>query len=307
MAPSRRLAEIADELYGRVPGEFIAARDAAVRAAREDGDRELADQVKALRKPSVGAWLADRLVRDGSAELDELLDLGQSLRDARDAMDGAQLRSMSRQRHAVVRALVQRAAALAEQDGQNAGDPAQRELEVTLDAALADEQAADALRTGRLVRGLVSTGLEAVDLSDAVAVPDAEPPARRRPAGRRAPAKDAKPAKPTKSAKPAKAAKRTADKEQAKRERAVTAARQELDDAEAARAQREDELRSAQEELDAVRDQLAELQRQVRAATKEQSQAEAACREADRAHRAATRTRDTARRALDAARRRAGM
>lgn len=305
MAPSRRLAEIADELYGRVPGEFIAARDAAARAAREDGERELADQVKALRKPSVGAWLADRLVRDRPAELDELLDLGQSLREARDALDGAQMRSMSRQRHVVVRALVRRAAALAEKDGQRAGDPAQRELEVTLDAALADEQAADALRTGRLIRGLVSTGLEPVDLSDAVAVPDAEPPARRRTTTARQPA--AKRGEPANEAKPAKAPRRAADKEQAKRERAVAAAQQELDQAEADRAQREDKLRSAQEELDAVREQLAELQRQVRAVTTEQSRAETACREADAAHRAASRTRDTAQRALDAARRRAGM
>jgi hypothetical protein len=297
MAPPRRLAEIADELYGHVPGEFVAVRDAAARTAREDGDRELADEVKALRKPSVGAWLADRLVRDRPGELDELLDLGQSLREARDALDGAQLRSMSRQRHAVVRALVERAAALAEQDGQRAGDPAQRELEVTLDAALADEQAADALRTGRLVRGLVSTGLEPVDLSDAVAVPDAAAPAR----GRRAKARPA----PAKAA--PRATQRAAQKDQAKREGAVTAAQKDLDAAETARTQREDELRAAQGALDAARERVAELQREVRAATTEQSRADAACREADAAHRAATRTRDAARRAVDAARRRAGV
>jgi hypothetical protein len=299
MAPARPLVDIADELYGLVPGEFTAARDSAVRAARNDGDRELADEVKALRKPSVGAWLADRLVRDGPGELDELLDLGQAMRDARDALDGARLRTMSRQRHTIVRALVERAAALAEQDGQRAGDPAQRELEVTLDATLADEQAADALRTGRLVRGLVSTGLEAVDVADAVAVPDAAPPARR-----------AKPrAKPAAAPAP-KAAKRSAaqaeKKAQTARDHAVADAQAALDEAETARAQREDELRAAQERLDAARERLTELERAVRTARTDQANAETAGREADAAHRAATRGRDAARRSLDAARRRAG-
>ena len=121
MAAPSRLVEIADELYGLVPGEFIAARDAAARAARDHADREVADQVKALRKPSVGAWLADKLVRDEPAELDALLDLGQAMRDARDALDGAKLRSMSRERHAIVRSLIARAAGSV-CDGGRGGD-----------------------------------------------------------------------------------------------------------------------------------------------------------------------------------------
>jgi hypothetical protein len=299
MAAPSRLVEIADELYGLVPGEFIAARDAAVRAARDGADRELADQVKALRKPSVGAWLADKLVRDEPAELDELLDLGQAMRDARDALDGAKLRSMSRERHAIVRSLIERATALAAQDDQRAGDPAQRELEVTLDAVLADEQAADAFRTGRLVRGLTATGLEPVDVTDAVAVPEAAAPARRGKARSR----------PTPEPKPKKSATRTATKQQGKqqaaRERAVTDARAAVDDAEADRARREEELRSAQHALDAARERVTELERELRAATTERARAETACHEADAAHRAATRKRDTARRAFDAAQRRA--
>ena len=295
MAAPSRLVEIADELYGLVPGEFIAARDAAARAARDHADRELADQVKALRKPSVGAWLADKLVRDEPAELDALLDLGQAMRDARDALDGARLRSMSRERHAIVRSLIARATALAAQDGQRAGDPAQRELEVTLDAVLADEQAAEAFRTGRLVRGLTATGLEPVDVTDAVAVPDATPPARR---GRARP-------RPAPEPKPKKSPARTATKQQAARERAVADAQAAVDDAEADRAQREDELRSAQDALDAARERVTQLERELRAATTERARAETACHEADAAHRAATRKRDTARRALDAAQRRA--
>ena len=299
MAAPSRLVEIADELYGLVPGEFIASRDAAAKAARADGDRDLADQVKALRKPSVGAWLADKLVRDQPAELDELLDLGQAMREARDALDGDRLRSMSRQRHPIVRALIDRAAALAEQDGQRAPDPARRELETTLDATLADDQAADALRTGRLVRGLTSTGLEPVDVTDAIAVPEATAPTRRAKARTgRAPDKP-----PKKSA--GRAATKQQAKQQAARERAVTDAEAAVDAAEKDRTHREDELRSAQDALDEARERVTELERELRSATTERAQAETACREADAAHRAATRKRDAARRTLDAARNRA--
>jgi hypothetical protein len=299
MAAPSRLVEIADELYGLVPGEFVAARDAAAKGAREDGDRDLADRVKALRKPSVGAWLADKLVRDQPAELDELLDLGQAMREARDALDGERLRSMSRQRHPIVRALIERAAALAEQDGQRAPDPARRELETTLDASLADEHAADALRTGRLVRGLASTGLEPVDVTDAIAVPDARAP------GRRAKPRTGRAADKTPNKSAGRGATQQQAKQQAARERAVTDAEAAVDAAEKDRAQREDELRSAQAALDDARERVTELERELRSATTERAQAETACREADAAHRAATRKRDTARRGLDAARRRA--
>jgi hypothetical protein len=299
MAAPIRLVEIADQLYGLVPREFVAARDAAAKGAREDGDRDLADQVRALRKPSVGAWLADKLVRDQPAELDELLELGESMREARDALDGDRLRSMSRQRHPIVRALIDRAAALAEQDGQRAPDAARRELETTLDATLADDQAADALRTGRLVRGLTSTGLEPVDVTEAVAVPEATAPARRaKPRTGRTPDKP-----PKKSA--GRGATKQQAKQQAARERAVTDAEAGVDAADEDRTQREDELRSAQALLDEARDRVTELERELRAANTERARAETACREADAAHRAATRKWDAARRALDAARRRA--
>ena len=51
------LRSIARELYGRPLTEFIAARK---QAADDAGDKELAKQVKELRKPSAGAWASGR-------------------------------------------------------------------------------------------------------------------------------------------------------------------------------------------------------------------------------------------------------
>lgn len=77
------LDTVADELYGLTPAEFTAARDSRVADARRARDRELAVAVKALKRPSVGAWLANLLVRRGPDEVDRLLSLAADLREAR--------------------------------------------------------------------------------------------------------------------------------------------------------------------------------------------------------------------------------
>ena len=51
--------EITDRLYALPLEEFTAARNQAERELRQAGEREQADQVKALRKPSAAAG-ADR-------------------------------------------------------------------------------------------------------------------------------------------------------------------------------------------------------------------------------------------------------
>jgi hypothetical protein len=50
------LDEVADELYGVPPEEFVATRRERERQARADGDRVLATSIAALPKPSLAAW-----------------------------------------------------------------------------------------------------------------------------------------------------------------------------------------------------------------------------------------------------------
>lgn len=271
-----RAAEIAGELYALPPDEFTAARDRAVKAAREDGDRELAATVKQFRRPSIGAWLVNTIA--GTDQLDDLLDLGAALREAQEALDGAELRAMSRQRHQVIRALSDLAH---DRAGRSVGDAAQREFEATLEAALADEAAAGAVRTGRLMRPLASSGLEPVDLTDAVAAPDEAPPARR--PARKKPAK-----KPDDGA---------AKKRIAEAERTLDNAQRDLD--ESARAA--DQARNA---VERARERAASLEAELESARAEQADAERARRDADAAVKAAARARDVAERGLQSARKR---
>src|SRR6478752_676986 len=128
---SGRATEIAVELYALAPEQFTAARDSAAKHARDDGDRDLAATIKHWRRPSLGAWLVNQLVRVHPDELDDLLDLGAALREAQDALDGAELRTLSRQRHQAIRGLSELA-----REQRTIADAAQREFESTLDAAL---------------------------------------------------------------------------------------------------------------------------------------------------------------------------
>ena len=89
------LDDVADELYGGPPSVFIEHRDAAAKAARADGDRELAKQITELRKPTVSAWLMNLLVRDDPGFADQVVALGEGLRDAERSLDGPALRELS--------------------------------------------------------------------------------------------------------------------------------------------------------------------------------------------------------------------
>src|SRR6058998_3424105 len=71
-----------DRLYALELGEFTAERDQLARELRSGGEREHADQVKSLRKPSLAAWTINQLARRERRDVDLLLDAGHRLREA---------------------------------------------------------------------------------------------------------------------------------------------------------------------------------------------------------------------------------
>jgi hypothetical protein len=158
----------AEQLYLLAPAEFTAARDAAVKQARADGDRERATALKALRRPTVAAWLLNTLVHEQPGLVEQLLDLGPGLAQAQAGGDAAALRALGEQRRQLVGAVVDRAVADA---GRGVTAAVRDELASTMEAALADPASADAVRSGRLVRALSYAGFGEVDLADAVAPP----------------------------------------------------------------------------------------------------------------------------------------
>jgi hypothetical protein len=149
---------IADELYALPPAEFVAARDAHARLAADRGDKALAKQISALRKPTVSAWALNRLARDNASDLAEAMTLGDELRVAQEELRGGALRQLGARRRAVLNALVRRVELLAVDLGQPLGSDAVQQVRTTLNAALADAVLAARIRAGRLVKPVEQSG-----------------------------------------------------------------------------------------------------------------------------------------------------
>jgi hypothetical protein len=155
------LRSVAAELYGLSPAEFVAARDARAAEARQAGDKELVAAIRTLKRPSPAAWLANILARERPEGIEGLVTLGARLRDAQQRLAAHELRNLTRQGHQAVTALVREAGHVAAARDQAASTTVLRQLEQTLDAALADPAAGVALLAGQLVAPLSYAGLGA--------------------------------------------------------------------------------------------------------------------------------------------------
>lgn len=177
------LAEAADALYGGDPDDFVARRDALAKEARARKDRELAAAIKALRRPTVGAWFVNLAVRAGLTSLRELLRLGRELRAAQADLDFARVVALGSRRADVERRVLADLRAHLTHLGVAVSPAALEEVRSTLRAALTDADAAAAVEAGRLARPLEYGGMGALGAvaaagpeldARAVAGPDAD-------------------------------------------------------------------------------------------------------------------------------------
>jgi hypothetical protein len=265
VAETKQVKQAADELYGLVPEKFTRARDARVKELRAQGDREAANAVKALRKPTVAAWALNQLARSRSKDLEGLLSAGEELRAAQEELLGGGDRSAFQEAAAAERELVAKLSAdattLASEAGER-GSGLQEKLAATLHAAALDEETAEQLRAGRLTRER-----EAIGGFGAPGGPVTKQPAK---------------AKPRKPERPAKAERKASPDDSAQRQRLAAArtderhARRELEAAERA-------VQHAQERADAAAAHAAEAAERARTTAerlKEAKRAEAAARKA---------------------------
>lgn len=152
------LASVVDELYGLRPQDFTTARDERSSEARRVGDKDLALSIRQLRKPTVGAWMANMLVRNQRADVERLIDLGEALRSNR-KLDGDQIRQVSKEKNDAVTSLIRQGRSIAKRTGQPVSQAAELDLEGTLDASFADPVSAASLRAGCLTTALRYSGL----------------------------------------------------------------------------------------------------------------------------------------------------
>ena len=171
------LADIATELYALPLDEFTKARNQREADARSSGNRELAETIKRLKKPSTSAWAVNMLSRHRADEMAQLLELGASLRAAQSELDADELRELGRQRQQLIAAMVRQAKTLTKELGAPISASAADEVAQTLQAALADTDAADAVMAGLLAKPLAASGWGSVDIDASVAVPSRKPKA----------------------------------------------------------------------------------------------------------------------------------
>jgi len=166
------LLSIAEELYALTPSEFTGSRNEWAKQSKAE-DPELAKRILALRKPSVAAWVVNMMMRHQGDQMTQVLELGASLRQAQENLDGEALRELTRQRRQLTTAVTRQGRDLAQELGQRLTETVADQVQGTLHAAMVDEDAAAAVRSGLLVSALTATGVGAADVVDSVAIPAA--------------------------------------------------------------------------------------------------------------------------------------
>jgi hypothetical protein len=249
MAP--KLEQAIDRLYASPPDDFVERRDELARKLRKEGDREAADEVKALRKPTVAAWAVNQLARTEKLALRSLLTAGERLRKAHAGVfEGGSwepLRRAQEDERKAIDALSRAAVQILEETG-SAGGQALARVQETLHAAAVDERLGDAVRAGRLVKEEEASGFGLDLLSGAPAAAPATKP-------RRADGTAAK--------------RRAAEERRKGAERRLREAERGAEAAEQAVEEAEDVAERAQAELRAARTRRKEAERELERARKE--------------------------------------
>ncbi|MFI5712862.1 hypothetical protein [Kribbella sp. NPDC051620] len=278
--------EAADALYAAPSADFISKRNELAKQLKADGDQLGSTRLKALRKPTVAAWLANLLARELPDDIDDLLALGDEFRQATADLDGERLRELTPRRHKLLDQLAKSAAGLAEREGQKVSADVAQKLRETLDAGLVDPAAGEAVREARLSSALRHVGFGVVDESGEPSnvTPLTDERRKRAQDRRRARSEvpEPEPEKETESA-AAKAKREKAEREREEREAAEkAAAKKELDDAVAAAEAAEALVADLDTQLSDARDALAEAQETVHRVGEELDEARKAARAAQK-------------------------
>lgn len=275
----REVEAVLAELYTTPPARFVPRREELAAAARTAGRAEDARRIHTARRPTLAAWAANLLLRSQPQESRQFLELGSALREAHRTLDSGAIKDLSQQRRHIVTALSRQAAQLALDAGHRLSETVQHEVESTLNAVLADPDAADQWATGRLHSAL----------SPPAAFPSgAAPAAGTRPKTARPKTARPKTARP-KTAPPSPRAQQTDELAERRRAREEKLAQARKAAEEAARRLRDQrtEHAAAAASLEQARDRQDRAQRQVADAEQRLQQAREALKRADRDQRQA--------------------
>ena len=149
-----------DELYRLPLSEFTSARNELAKKLKADGRAEEADDVKALRKPTVAVWLVNRLAQERELDVQRLRKAGETLAKATAGRSSDEFLEAQHEQHRALARLGDAARELASREKVGAA-AADRALE-TLRAASLTEEGRELLKRGRVTEELEPPGFEAL-------------------------------------------------------------------------------------------------------------------------------------------------
>jgi hypothetical protein len=160
------LDEAIDELYGAGLDAFVPLRSKLVRELRAQGDKDEAEQLAKLRKPTVFAWALNQLARHERRDVDLLLDAGHRLREAQagvlrgsDRVEFERARDIEKD---ALRRLERAAGKLLTEERGSAASSLLQQISSTLRTAAVSEEGRELLARGRFVAPLESEGFGAL-------------------------------------------------------------------------------------------------------------------------------------------------
>src|SRR5204862_4296406 len=152
-----------DRLYALDPGDFVAERNGLARKLRDAGQREEAEQVKSLRKPTLSGATINQLTRRERRDVDLLLDAGHRLREAQQRLlageDPGSLDEARRIEREALGKLRRAARAILAESGRASGTTLDKVM-ATLQAAAVSDEGRELLALGRLTGDLEATGFD---------------------------------------------------------------------------------------------------------------------------------------------------
>jgi hypothetical protein len=163
------IAEELSDLYAAPLADFTKARNELASKLLEQGRKDEAAQVKALKKPSISAWATNQLARKKPDQVGLLVETQQRLQEGIDAQT---MRDASSARRKVVAALLASARDVLTDADHPASSTTLAKVEQTLLSATSDREL-EMLQQGRLTGDLVSPGFDAIEGFEMLA---SEPP-----------------------------------------------------------------------------------------------------------------------------------
>jgi hypothetical protein len=130
--------------------QFVSVRNDLARQLRDDGKRDEAERVKAMRKPTAVVWALNQLARNDRAGIRQLLKLADRLRAVQTGRSRASFQEAQRDFSTATWRLAKQATGLLSETGRRPPPSMTQRLNRALMAAAASPETSNVLRAGRL-------------------------------------------------------------------------------------------------------------------------------------------------------------